>query len=218
MVPLKNIVSGVPCCRCVIPIEKKLGWWYSLRFGMRVLLLYVLFFTNIIYLKYPNFPSNSACYTDCSFAMSIWQCILHSLFIYGWGCAAGTLNPLGCIRQCTATNLLPNSRLGTKNLYHKLPMNLHRTNQFPVKTTKPSDSMPYPGLNCWKILPFKGQPPQVFYITSSTLNFLQVCFRGVPYSWLETCYFHSKLSGPYLNTSPWAPEFTNSCRFLCCVE
>ena len=110
------------------------------------------------------------------------------------------------------------TRLGTKNPYHILLMNLQHTNQFPMKTTKPSDSMPYPGLNCWKILPFKGQPLQVFYITSSTLHFLQVCFRGVPYSWLETYYFHSKLSGPYLNTSPWVPEFTKSCPFLCCVE
>ena len=218
-------MSDVPSCRCVMPIEKKLSWLYSLRFGMKLLLLYVLFFTNIIYLKYPNFRSTGACYTDRSFAMSIWQCILHGeggggciLFIYGWGCAAGTLKPLGCIRQYTAANLLPYSRLGTKNPYHILLMNLQHTNQFPMKTTKPSDSMPYPGLNCWKILPFKGQPPQVFYITSSTLNFLQVCFRGVPYSWLETYYFHSKLSGPCLNTSPWAPEFTNSCLFLCCVE
>lgn len=182
---------------------------------MRLLLLYVLFFTNIIYLKYPNFRSTGVCYTDRSFSMSIWQCILHGggggciIFIYGWGCAAGTLKPLGCIRQCTAANLLPYSRLGTKNPYHILLMNLQHTNQFPIKTTKPSDSMPYPGLNCWKILPFKGQPLQVFYITSSTLNFLQVCFRGVPYSWLETGYFHSKLSGP---------EFTNSCPFLCRVE
>lgn len=202
-------MSDVACCRCVMPIEKKLSWWYSLTFGMRLLLLYVFSFTNIIYLKYPNFPFTGSCYTDCSFAMSIWQCILHGgggegdiLFIYGWGCAAGTLKPLGCFRQCTAANFLHYSRLGTKNPYHKLPMNLHRTNQIPIKTTKPCDSMPYPGLNCWKILPFK----------------VQVCFRGVPYSWLETCYFHSKLSGPYINTSPWAPEFTNSCQFLCCVE
>ena len=70
-------MSDVPCCGCVMPIEKKLSWLYSLRFGMRLLLLYVLFFTNIIYLKYPNFPSTGACYTDRSFAMSIWQCILH---------------------------------------------------------------------------------------------------------------------------------------------
>lgn len=218
-------MRDVPCCRCVMPIEKKLSWLYSLRFGMRLLLLYVLFFTNIIYLKYPNFRSTGACYTDRSFAMSIWQCTLHGgrgggciLFSYGWGCAAGTLKPLGCIRQCTAANLLPYSRLGTKNPYHILLMNLQHTNQFPIKTTKPSDSMPYPGLFCWKILPFKGQPPQVFYITSSTLNFLQVSFRRIPYSWLETGYLHSKLSGLYLNTSPLAPEFTNSCPFLFCVE
>ena len=38
---------------------------------MRLLLLYVLFFTNIIYLKYPNFPFTGACYTDRSFATSI---------------------------------------------------------------------------------------------------------------------------------------------------